>query len=100
MRGGQIVERVEYGVQRAAFAAVKAFRTDLYSCLLSRGDALFELRDALLCTDGPVCTLVDLALASPSTTVETCPLLQAEPGPDRCRSAASGSGRGAVARGS
>lgn len=62
-RGGQIVERVEDGVQRDAFAAVTAFRTELYSCLLSRGDALFELCDALLCTDGPVRTLVDLALA-------------------------------------
>jgi hypothetical protein len=35
----------------------------LYACLTARGDALFELCDALLCTDGPVRTLVDLALA-------------------------------------
>lgn len=40
-----------------------AFRTELYSCLLSRGDALFELCDALLCTDDLVRTLGDLALA-------------------------------------
>ncbi|AYA16300.1 hypothetical protein DCW30_27695 [Streptomyces alfalfae] len=35
----------------------------MYSCWLSRGDALFELCDPLLCTDGPVRTLVDLTLA-------------------------------------
>lgn len=49
--------------QRGEFTAVTAFRTELYSSLLARGDALFELCDALLCTDGPVRTLVDLALA-------------------------------------
>jgi hypothetical protein len=31
--------------------------------MTARGDALFELCDVLLCTDGPVRTLVDLALA-------------------------------------
>lgn len=51
------------GVLRDAFAEVSRFRTELYACLTSRGDALFELCDALLCTDGPVRTLVDLALA-------------------------------------
>jgi hypothetical protein len=39
------------------------FRTDFHRCLTARADALFELTDALLCTDGPVKTLVDLALA-------------------------------------
>jgi hypothetical protein len=39
------------------------FRTELHRCLAARADALFELTDALLCTDGPVKTLVDLALA-------------------------------------
>ncbi|TPQ22176.1 transposase [Streptomyces sporangiiformans] len=39
------------------------FRGDFYDCLTARQDALFELTDALLCTDGPVRTLVDLALA-------------------------------------
>jgi hypothetical protein len=38
-------------------------RTDFYACLSARGDALFELTEALLCTDGPVKALVDLALA-------------------------------------
>jgi hypothetical protein len=36
---------------------------DLYPCLLPRADELFELADALLCTRGPVKTLVGLALA-------------------------------------
>lgn len=57
------MERVGHEVQRCALTAVTEFRTELYSCLVSRGDALFELCDALLCTDGPVRTLVDLALA-------------------------------------
>lgn len=39
------------------------FRADFYACLTGRSDALFELTDALLCTEGPVKTLVDLALA-------------------------------------
>ncbi|MEU7107697.1 NF041680 family putative transposase [Streptomyces sp. NPDC046215] len=39
------------------------FRSDFYACLTGRSDALFELTDALLCTEGPVKTLVDLALA-------------------------------------
>lgn len=39
------------------------FRGDFYGCLNVWGDALFELTDALLCTDGLVRTLVDLALA-------------------------------------
>ena len=50
-------------VLRDAFAEASHFRSELYACLTARGDALFELCDALLCTDGPVRTLVDLALA-------------------------------------
>ncbi len=34
-----------------------------YSCLSGRADTVFELTDALLCSDGPVRLLVDLALA-------------------------------------
>ncbi|MFF7166453.1 transposase [Streptomyces sp. NPDC008086] len=45
------------------FAAVSCFRAELYACLTAGRDALFELCDASLCTDGPVRTLVDLALA-------------------------------------
>lgn len=54
---------VEHSVQRDAFAMVPGFRSELYACLTARSDALFDLCDALLCTDGPVRTLVDLALA-------------------------------------
>ncbi|WP_426567319.1 NF041680 family putative transposase [Streptomyces canus] len=54
---------VPQDVLRDAFAEVSHFRSELYACLTVRGDALFELCDALLCTDGPVRTLVDLALA-------------------------------------
>jgi hypothetical protein len=39
------------------------FRVGFYDCLTARADELFELTDALLCTDGPVRTLVELALA-------------------------------------
>lgn len=54
---------VEHEVQRDALTVVAEFRSELYACLTARSDALFELCDALLCTDGPVRILVDLALA-------------------------------------
>ena len=40
------------------------FRDDFFDCLTARGDTLFELTDALLCTDGPVTTTVDLTLTA------------------------------------
>lgn len=40
------------------------FRQNFYDCLSARADALFELTDALLCTDGPVHSLVELSLAA------------------------------------
>ena len=43
-------------------AALSCFRTDFYDCLGARGDALFELADAVLCSDGPVRSLVELSL--------------------------------------
>ncbi|MFE5924094.1 NF041680 family putative transposase [Streptomyces sp. NPDC056468] len=46
-----------------AIGQLSCFRTEFYACLPTRGDALFELADSVLCTDGPVRTLVDLALA-------------------------------------
>ncbi|MEV7526795.1 NF041680 family putative transposase [Streptomyces sp. NPDC091371] len=49
--------------KRDALAELSCFRADFYSCLTTRGDELFELTDAVLCADGPVRTLVDLALA-------------------------------------
>ena len=44
-------------------AVLSGFRSEFYRCLTSRADALFELADAVLCADGPVKSLVDLALA-------------------------------------
>jgi DDE superfamily endonuclease len=48
---------------RAGLADLGLFRGELYGCLTARADALFELTDAVLCADGPVRTLVELALA-------------------------------------
>ncbi len=45
------------------WGALSRFRMDFYECLYTRADALFELADAVLCTDGPVKTLVELSLA-------------------------------------
>ena len=50
-------------VRVEALKVSSGFRTDFHGCPTARADALFELADALLCTDGPVKTLVDLALA-------------------------------------
>lgn len=41
----------------------RGFRSELYGCLSARADALFELCDAVLCTQAPVKALVDLTLA-------------------------------------
>ena len=45
-----------------AFGELRRFRRELYSCLTSRADAMFELADALLCADGPVRSLAELSL--------------------------------------
>jgi hypothetical protein len=50
-------ERVE------SLAVLSAFRSGFYQCLTTRADVLFEVTDALLCTEGPVRSLVDLVLA-------------------------------------
>ncbi|MFE2640933.1 transposase, partial [Streptomyces scopuliridis] len=50
-------------VRVESLTVLSRFRTDLYDCLTARPDALFELTDAVLCTDGPVRSLVELALA-------------------------------------
>src|SRR5215471_10252300 len=46
-----------------ALSMLSAFRTEFYRSLTTRADALFEVTDALLCTHGPVRSLVDLVLA-------------------------------------
>ncbi|WP_235884278.1 transposase [Saccharopolyspora elongata] len=47
----------------AAFGELVRFRQEFYECLTARVDALFELAEAVLCTDGPVRSLVGLSLA-------------------------------------
>jgi hypothetical protein len=46
------------------FGDLSEFREEFYRCLRRRSDVLFELADAVLCTDGPVTSLVGLSLAS------------------------------------
>src|SRR3954451_14461666 len=54
---------VHNGASRVeSLAVLSRFRTDFYACLTARVDALFELTDAVLCTDGPVRTLVGSSL--------------------------------------
>src|SRR5213080_713237 len=50
-------------VDQGAADRLRGFRGELYGCLGRRADELFELTDALLCTEGPVCSLVGLCLA-------------------------------------
>lgn len=45
-------------------ATLAAFRRDYHACLTLRADALFELTDAVLCTDGPVVSLPELSLTA------------------------------------
>jgi hypothetical protein len=42
---------------------LSGFRGALYRCFDRRADELFELTDAVLCAEGPVCSLVGLCLA-------------------------------------
>src|SRR3954462_4513447 len=58
-----LVGVVDQSVAAAAADRLRAFRGELYGCLARRADELFELTDALLCTDGPVSSLVGLCLA-------------------------------------
>lgn len=55
---------VHDGVCAGELGTLSAFRRALYRCLPRRADALFELCDAVLCADGPVCSLVGLSLAA------------------------------------
>jgi DDE superfamily endonuclease len=49
--------------REGALGELAAFRQEFYPCLTARADALFELAEAVLCTDGPVRSLVGLSLA-------------------------------------
>jgi hypothetical protein len=57
------VERAADGSGVQARDRLASFRGELYRCLTSRADELFELCDAVLCAEGPVRTLVGLSLA-------------------------------------
>ena len=46
----------------AALDVLSRFRVEFYESLYARPDALFELTDAVLCSNGPVKTLVELSL--------------------------------------
>lgn len=46
-----------------ALGRLTRFRQEFYGCLTARADALFELAEAVLCTEGPVRSLVGLSLA-------------------------------------
>ena len=46
-----------------ALGELSGFREEFYGCLTRRGDALFELTDAVLCAPGPVTSLPELSLA-------------------------------------
>jgi hypothetical protein len=48
----------------AALGQLSAFRREFHACLTRRGDALVELTDAVLCSDGPVRSLVEASLAA------------------------------------
>jgi len=54
---------VHDGERVVAFGELAGFRREFYGCLTARADALFELSEAVLCTQGPVTSLVELSLA-------------------------------------
>ena len=54
---------LEHAADVESLAVLSRFRMDFHACLTGRGDELFELADAVLCTDGPVRTLAGLSLA-------------------------------------
>jgi hypothetical protein len=47
-----------------ALGDLSRFREEFHQCLAARADTLFELTEAVLCTDGPVTSLVELSLAA------------------------------------
>ena len=58
------MESLHDHAHRLALGELSRFRQEFYASLTSRADALFELTDAVLCADGPVRSLVDLALVA------------------------------------
>lgn len=45
-----------------ALSVLSGFRDGFHECLDARADTLFELADSVICTDGPVTSLVELSL--------------------------------------
>src|ERR1700731_3028027 len=54
---------LEHAAGVEPLAVLSRFRRDFHGCLTARRDELFELADAVLCTDGPVRALAGLSLA-------------------------------------
>lgn len=55
---------VHDGDRVAAVGELAGFRREFYACVTARADVLFELCDAVLCSDGPVTSLPELSLAA------------------------------------
>ncbi|KQC39791.1 hypothetical protein UK82_03970 [Frankia sp. ACN1ag] len=72
-------------------------RRTFYGCLTCRGDVLFELIDALLCADGPVCSLVGQALAAEHRRGRCTPSTTRQHGGIEADPAAQGAGWAVVA---
>ncbi|MFE7618214.1 NF041680 family putative transposase [Streptomyces sp. NPDC057496] len=53
---------LHHDARREPLAELSRFRGEFFSCLTARSDALFELADAVLCSDGPVRSLAELSL--------------------------------------
>src|SRR5688500_9256171 len=60
---GHGLSPLDGGARAEWLEVLSRFRTEFYGCMTARADALFELTEAVLCTDGPVQALVDLSLA-------------------------------------
>src|SRR3954471_3827706 len=73
--------------------ALAGFRQEFYRCLPRRADALFELTDAVLCSGGPVTSLVDRRASAWSRR----PVRRVERRPGRRRPVAGGPGRAGAA---
>jgi hypothetical protein len=58
-----VVDRLPDDAGAGPVAVLSRFRQEFYECLATRADELFELADAVLCTDGPVRALAGLSLA-------------------------------------
>lgn len=81
-----------------SLTVLSQFRADVYGCLTTRADALFELTDAVLRTDGPVRSLVEPALAPEHRRGHGSLYARVEPRPDRPGPTASDAGRPAAAK--